>query len=371
MKKIFLFLALIALTLTSINSNVVADTLLVSNSKSAVLYSSEEGVILFEKNKDQKLAPASMTKIMSLIIIYEKMAIANTKKTDMVTVSDHAQSMGGSQVYLEVGEKISVDELLKCICIVSGNDAVVALTEHLYGSELAAVDKMNDKAKELNLSNTHFEDVTGLTDDNHYSSAYDMAVMSNHLITTYPDVLNYTNIREDYIRKETSSPFWLVNTNKLIGRVDGVDGLKTGWTVEAGYCISMTMKKDNMRLISVVMGYESANVRNNESLNLLNYGFANFENRIVYKKGDIIDSIDNVLINPTKYNIIAPLDISILVEKKNNIEITTNLETIEDKTYLNVYKNAELNKTIELITDVEIEKASFFDVILKVLANVF
>ena len=230
MKKVLLFLLLISITFTRVYA---LD--LTKNAKSSVLIEASTGEIIYEKNKDEKLAPASMTKMMSLILIMEAIEKKNLKLDQIVTVSENAANMGGSQIYLEKNEKMSVDDLLKGICMASANDAVVALSETIYGSEEEFVKEMNKKAKQLGLKNTNFMNATGLDEENHYSSAYDMALIARELVK-HKKVLEYSSNYEDYLRQNTNKKFWLVNTNKLIKTYDGMDGLKTGYTEKAGYC---------------------------------------------------------------------------------------------------------------------------------------
>ena len=280
MKKIILAVVILFSLLFSINVKAVTkenpdEALnLIEGAKAGILIEQSSKEILFQKEMDRRLSPASMTKIMTLLLIYEAMENNQFNLDTMLTTSETAASMGGSQVYLKVGEKISVDEALKCVCVVSANDCAVLLAEEVSGSEEYFVRKMNEKAKSLGCNNTNFSDCTGLTSQNHYTSAYDLAIISAELLTKYPEVIKYTTIKEDYIRKDTSSPFWLVNTNKMIGRVEGLNGLKTGYTSFSGYCITLSMSKDDMNLISVVFGYDSFAKRNSESLELLKYGFS-------------------------------------------------------------------------------------------------
>ncbi|MFI3329600.1 MAG: serine hydrolase [bacterium] len=200
-----------------------------SNAKGAILIEEETGEILYSKNEHDRLIPASMTKIMSLILVSEKIENNNINLNDNVTISAYAASMGGSQVYLKEGEVLTVEDLLKCVTIVSANDACVALAELTYGSEERFVSEMNQRVEDLGLENTLFQDTTGLTDVNHYSSAYDMSMMSKHLLNNYKDlILPFTSTYDDYIREDTESPFWLVTTNKLVKHIEGLDGLKTG-----------------------------------------------------------------------------------------------------------------------------------------------
>lgn len=291
------------------------------DAKSAIMLEAETGKILYAKNEHEKLAPASMTKIMTMTLICEAISTKRIDYNTIITASEYAVSMGGSQVYLKVGEQLSVDDMLKCIAIASANDCAVAMAEHLYGSEEAFVGKMNEKIKELGLENTHFVDCTGLTKINHYSSAYDMAQMARHLINNYGDIiLKYTSIYDDYIRQDTASPFWLVNTNKLIGKVEGVDGLKTGWNDLAKYCLTATAKRGDMRLITSVMGYDNPLKRNTDSVKLLNYGFANYEKKVILKKGTVIYEVDNYRYKPNKFAAVTLEDVSIIIPKGSKEE---------------------------------------------------
>ncbi|MDE5715453.1 MAG: D-alanyl-D-alanine carboxypeptidase, partial [Anaeroplasmataceae bacterium] len=268
---------------------------LANGSHAAILFETSSNTVLFDKEKDRRLPPASMTKIMTLLLIYEALESNQISKSTMLTIGEEPTKVEGSKAFLSVGDEISVDELLKCICIASANDAAIAMAMHLAGSEEEFVKKMNEKVEALGLKNTHFSDCTGLSSKNHYTSAYDLAVISDELIDHYPDVLNYTNLKEDYIRKDTQKPFWLVNTNKMIGRVKYLDGLKTGYTSFSGYCITLHMKQDNMGLITVVFGYDKPTTRNAESLELLRYGYANYRLEKVLAKDTVVDSIDHIL----------------------------------------------------------------------------
>ena len=229
---------------------------LAENAKSAILIEASTGEVLYSKNPDQKLAPASMTKIMSLILIMENIENGNLKWNDIVVVSKNAASMGGSQIFLEQNEMMSVEDLVKGICVASGNDATVAMAEKIAGTEAAFVKLMNDKANKLGLKNTHFVNATGLDAEGHYSSARDMSIMARELVK-HQKILEFSSIYEDYLRKNTSNSFWLVNTNKLVKFYSYIDGLKTGYTGDAGYCLTATGKKRDLRLISVVMGEEN------------------------------------------------------------------------------------------------------------------
>lgn len=352
---------------------------LCSGAKSAILINSSDGEILYEYEKDLKCAPASMTKIMTLLLIYDNINAGNLKKEDMIGVSEYAKGMGGSQVFLDTREKLSVDDMLKCICIASANDAAVAMAEHIYGSEAMFVEKMNERAKGLGCSNTNFLDCTGLSDNDHYSSAYDMAKISQELIVKYPDVLNYTSIKEDYIRKDTDNPFWLVNTNKTLGHVEGMLGLKTGYTNKAGYCITLVQKKDDLALISVVMGYTDKTKRNAESIGLLNYGFSNYKNELVIKENEIVAKINDIKYNPSTLNIITKENVYILRKKADNYKYNikyaynvndNNLNSSVGKAY--IYDNEDnLIKEVDLYLSCSVKRNSLFNIIRILIGGLF
>lgn len=241
---------------------------------SAVLMDYNTGTVLYAKNADRALPPASVTKIMTLLLIMEEVDKGNLSLSEEVSVSEYAASMGGSQVYLEPGERMQTEELLKCVIIASANDAAVTLAEKVAGSEEAFVARMNQRAAELGMNNTHFENVTGLDDDttNHLTSAYDIALMSRALLS-HPTILRYSTIWMDTIR---NGEFGLTNTNRLIRFYNGATGLKTGSTSKAGFCISATAERDGLHLIAVIMGSDTRDLRNEAAKQLLDYGFANY-----------------------------------------------------------------------------------------------
>ncbi len=245
---------------------------------SAILIEASTGQVIYEKNAQERRSPASITKIMTLLIIFDYLNNGKVKLEDEVRVSAHAQSMGGSQVYLEEGEIQTLETLIKCIAVASGNDAAVAAAEHVAGTEEEFVYLMNQRAEGLGMENTHFEDCCGLTDsDNHYTTAQDVAVMSRELITKYPEVFKYTGIwMEDIIHTTNrgSETFTLSSTNKLLKSYEWATGLKTGSHSKAKFCISATAKKDNMELIAVVMGAEEGKIRFAEAISLLSYGYS-------------------------------------------------------------------------------------------------
>lgn len=248
------------------------------SAKSAVVMEQGSKEILFAKDKDKELAPASVTKVMSLLLIFEDLKQGKIKLTDTVTVSEHAASMGGSQVFLETGEKQQVKTLIKCVVISSANDAVVALAEHVCGSEKAFVGRMNKKARELGMKHTTFQNACGLDTKGHVTSAYDIALMTRELAQRYPEVFEYTKIWMDTIihkTKKGEKEFGLSNTNKLIRQYNGCTGMKTGSTGKAGFCLSATATRNKIRMIAVVMGCESSKTRIKDASTLLDYGFSN------------------------------------------------------------------------------------------------
>lgn len=282
MKKIFLSLCLFFICMGVVSAETVDYA---PNSKSAILIDAATNTVLFEKNADEKLAPASMTKIMSMLLIMEAVDRGDISLNDEVTISETASSMGGSQVFLQAGEVYKVEELLKGIAIASGNDAVVAMAEYVSGSVSEFVNLMNKRAQELGLSNTVFKNPHGLDAEGHYSSARDMSRIASELIK-HEKILEFTSIYEDYLKKNDGSSVWLVNTNKLVRFYDGVDGLKTGFTETAGYCLTATAKKNNTRFISVVMGAETSDKRSSDTTSLLNYGFNSYQTKVILKATD-------------------------------------------------------------------------------------
>ena len=252
----------------------------VLTSEAVVLMEGSTGQILYEKEATKKLRPASITKVMTLLLIFEAIEDGRISLTDEVSVSEHAASMGGSQVYLEPNEKQDVNTMIKCISIASANDASVAMAEFIAGTEAAFVEQMNARAKELGMENTHFVNCYGLDTDGHYSCALDVALMSRELITKHPEISNYSTVWMDTFVHTTSkgkTEFGLTNTNKLIKSYQGITGLKTGSTGLAKYCLSATARRDGMDLIAVIMAAPDTKARFREAADLLNYGFANFQ----------------------------------------------------------------------------------------------
>ncbi len=343
-------------------------------SESAILMESSTGNILFEKDAKEKRPPASMTKIMSMIIVMDAINDGKLSLDSDVLISENSSSMGGSQVYLNTGEVYKVKDLLKGVAIASANDAVVALSEKVAGTEEEFVKLMNDKCKELGCVNTNFVNSHGLDNESHYSTAYDMAIMARYLLNTYPMITEYTNIYEDYLKRSDGSSSWLVNTNKLVRFYEDVDGLKTGYTKDAGYCLTATAKKNNMRLISVVMKVDSETHRTSDTVKLLNYGFSNYKLNMIFKKGTVVDKIKidnskneyiNVVLKDNAFDLINVND--------NNKDYSYNIKL--NKITLPIKKNSIIGKleiidnegntlnNVNLIVKEDILKANIFDYI--------
>lgn len=271
MKKLTLLLSLVLLLeLLPVQAMAVEIPI---TSRAALLMEKETGQILYAQNEHEKLEPASVTKIMTLLLTMEAIDAGKLHYDDVVTASANAAAMGGSQVFLKEGEQMTVEDLLKAVCVASGNDACVALAEHISGVTELFVEQMNNRAKELGMNDTHFVNCNGLTAEGHLTSAYDIALMSRELLLHHDDIHRFTTIWMDTIR---DGAFQLANTNKLIRFYDGATGLKTGFTSSAGYCISATAEKEGMELIAVIMKGETADSRNTDAKALLNYGFSTY-----------------------------------------------------------------------------------------------
>lgn len=346
-------------------------TQIVSDVESAILMEQDTGKIIFDKNVHEKLPPASMTKIMTLLLIMEELDKGNLKKNELVRISENASSMGGSQVFLETGEEMTVDDLLKSIAIASGNDASVALAERIAGSEEAFVKMMNDKVKELQLKNTKFQNSSGLPADDHYSTAYDMAIIANELLK-YESITDYTSIYEDYLRKGTDNEFWLVNTNKLVKFYPGVDGLKTGYTNEAKYCLAATAKKNDMRMIAVVMGADTVKERNANIANMLDYAYNHFETNKLFGQGDTITHLNMFKADQQQIDVTTRQPVSLLFKKGESTvdDVTTHVK-LHDHIELPLHKGEQVgvltvknkdevvSKTPLIVTE-DIDRASYF-----------
>jgi len=350
---------------------------LAPNSKSAILIETSTGKVLFEKNANEKLAPASMTKMMSMLLIMEAIDSGKLSMDDDVIISDNASSMGGSQIFLQTGEKYKVSELLKGIAIASGNDAVVAMAEKVSGSVNAFVKQMNTKASELGLKNTHFDNPHGLDSENHYTTARDMSVMAQELLK-HKDILNFTSIYEDYLKKNDGSSIWLVNTNKLVRFYEGVDGLKTGFTTTAGYCITTTAKRGDMRLLSVVMNAQSSDLRSKDTTNMLNYGFNSYQLDILLNKDKSLGNVSIENGKRVKSKLYLKEDVTILTkvnEEKGKYdynlvvdEIKAPLSKNQKVGYVEVIDNeGNIINEEDVIIKEKIDKANIFDLFNRVI----
>ena len=375
MKKICLFLLLFLIPFV-----VKGEELnLAENAKSAILIEVSTGEILYQKNANERLAPASMTKIMSLILIMENIENGNLKWNDIVVVSKNASSMGGSQIFLETNEMMTVEDLVKGICIASGNDATVALAEKIAGTEKAFVKLMNDKVKSLGLKNTNFVNATGLDAEGHYSSAYDMSVMARELVR-HEKILEFSSIYEDYLRKNTAKKFWLVNTNKLVKFYSYIDGLKTGYTGNAGYCLTATGLKNDMRLISVVMGEENIDNRTTDTLAMLDYGFNMYSINKIVSKNKSLGNVRVNLGNIENVDIMVENDITILNNnQKGNKNITYEINTDNINApvkkgdvvgKIDVYEDGRYLYSRDITVMNDIEKANIFKVFIRNLRDI-
>ena len=366
MKKIgFLILALAFLMPT-----VKADSLNL-DAKSAILIEASSGKVLYEKTPDEKLPMASMTKIMSMLLIMENINNGNLNYTDKVIISKNASGMGGSQVFLQEGEEYKVEDLLKCIAVSSANDAVVAMAEKISGSVEAFVELMNNKAKELGLTNTNFANPHGLDNENHYSSARDMARLGQELLK-HEEILKFTSIYEDYLTKPDGSQVWLVNTNRLVRFYEGVDGLKTGYTTEAGHCLTATAKKNDLRLISVVMKSSSGDARSKDTATLLSYGFNSFKNNVIYSKDKVLGEVKVLNGKIEKVNVYLKEDATELLGiTEKGKEYSFNIKVKEIKAPLKkdsevgtaeiIDNEGNIIKEVKIIIKEDIVKANFWD----------
>jgi len=363
LKKIIILLLLLLIPV-KVNANELA-----KNSVSSILMEYSSGNILYENNSDEELSPASMTKVMTMLLIMEALEDEKIKLSDMVVVSPNAARMGGSQVFLEAGSSMSVEELLKAIAIASANDASVALAEHISGSTTAFVAKMNEKCRAIGCTNTNFMNVHGLDESSHYSSAKDMAKISRELLK-HEDILKYTTIYEEYLNKPDGTSTWMVNTNKLIRYYSGVDGLKTGFTSDAGYCLSASAERNNMRLISVVMKAPTTKARTDDTVELLNYGFGNFKIKIILDTKADLGKLEVIGGKEKTVNLKLTKDATNLEnineEKKYSYKIKTNIVKAPVKVgdivgKLEVIENNKVINQVDITVSKNVKKANIWD----------
>ncbi len=337
----------------------------------AILIEQKTGQILYEHNMHEKLRPASVTKVMSLLLIMEALDSGQISLTDKIPCTEDAAGMGGSQIWLEVGEELTVDEMLKAICVVSANDCTVAMADYLCGSQEAFVQKMNERAKELGMNDTTFKNCHGIDEDGHVTSAYDIALMSRELLNNHPSIMNYTTIWMDTLRNGESE---LVNTNKLIRNYKGATGLKTGSTSVALYNLSASATRDGLSLIAVIMKAPTTKIRFAEAQKLLDYGFSNYQYKLIARGGDILKEVEvNKGVTP-KLNLVIENDVGILVKKgeDKNVEQIVNIDENISAPITQGQKLGEMIFTLNgqeigrsnLIAEINIEKRTFFNIAL-------
>ena len=379
MKKLLLFFFLLLIPVMVFAED-IHESELIPGAKSGVLMEVSTGEFVFSKEMYMEVPVASMTKMVAQILILEAIRDKKINWDDVVTVSKSAADMGGSQIYLSVGEKISIRDLMKGISMASANDATVMMAEVIAGSEKDFVKMMNKKVQELGLEHTHFVNSTGLDEEGHYSCSYDMAVIARELITNYPEILEFSSVYEDYLREDTENKFWLVNTNKLLKLYDGVDGLKTGYTKEAGYCLVTTAKRDDQRIIGVLMNESAPKTRNEEMCNLLDYGFNNYQQITLFKKDSVIeqhlvDKMDNLSID-----VKCKQDIVYTKAKNSNEKATTKITYQKDLLpvkqgdpvgNLEVIVNGKTIANYELYSGNDVSKATFLSKAIKTFKYLF
>lgn len=376
MKKILL----IIMSFFVLNLNVLAEEDFAPNGKSAILVDNLSGKVLYEKNADEKLAPASMTKLASMLMVMEAIDNGNLKYEDKVTISEEAANMGGSQVFLQAGEVYTVYDLLKSVAIASGNDAVVALAEKIGGSQSGFIDMLNKRLKEIGATNTNFVNAHGLDAEGHYSTARDMSIIARELLK-HPKILEFTSIYEEYLEKNDGSRIWLVNTNKLVRFYDGVDGLKTGFTKTAGYCLTATASKNNFRLISVVMGEDTSENRSSDTVKMLNYGFNTFKINIIKTKGESLGKVRVEKGKQDKANIVLLNDATEILKNTDPVtEYSFNLKVNKIKAPVkvgDVVGTAEIIDSegnivdeVDVTVEKDIKKANILDYMLRNLKTI-
>lgn len=381
MKKLASFVLAISLVATSITMSFASDNITPLNisSKSAILMDVASGQVLYEKNSHDKLPPASVTKVMTMLLISEALDSGKIKLNDQVQISETASSMGGSQIFLEPGETQKVDDLLKGIAVASANDACVAMAEHVSGSVEAFVDLMNKKAKELGMNDTHFANTNGLPVENHYTSAYDIAIMSRALLKH--DVISkyLTTWMDQVVVGKKQVTVGLANTNKLVKHFKGATGVKTGFTQEAKYCLSASAKRGETHLVAATLGAETSPGRFKDASDLLSYGFANYESVKLCAKDESIATLTLDKAEDEKVNLVAKEDLSVLIKKDSKREFTKKIKVSDNPQLpikkgsvlgnIEVYKDNKLIGKVNLINTKEINKASYLRMLQRVVEN--
>lgn len=379
MKKLVSFIMAIVIAIMPMNlsfANEGNDPLSVS-SKSAILMDVGSGQILYEKNAHDKLPPASVTKVMTMLLICEALDSGKITLDDSVQISENAASMGGSQIFLEAGEVQKVDTLLKGIAVASANDGCVAMAEYVAGSVESFVDMMNAKAKELNMKDTNFANTNGLPVDNHYTSAHDIALMSRELLKH--DVISkyLTTWMDQVVVGKKQTTVGLANTNKLIKHYQGATGVKTGFTQQAKYCLSASAKRGDTHLIAVTLGAETSPERFKDATSLLNFGFANYESVKLCSKNDNIATLTLDKADEQKINLVAKEDLSVLIKKGGNKDFTRKVKVNENPIipikkgtslgYVEIYQGKTLVGKVDLVNTKDIQKASYLKMLQRVI----
>lgn len=379
MKKIASFLMAIILTIIPINIAFANDenTALNLVSKSAVLMDVSTGQVLYEKNSHEKLPPASVTKVMTMLLIVEALDSGKIKLDDQVQVSETASSMGGSQIFLEPGEIQKVDTLLKGIAVASANDACVAMAEHLAGSVEEFVVQMNAKAKQLGMKDTNFVNTNGLPVDNHYTTAYDIALMSRELLKHETISKYLTTWMDSVVVGKKQATIGIANTNKMVKHYQGTTGVKTGFTQQAKYCLSASAKRGDTHLVAVTLGAETSPERFKDSSSLLNFGFANYESVKLCSKNDNISALTLDKAEDNKINLVAKDDLSVLIKKGGAKDFNRKVKLKQDITLpikkgttlgvVEIYSGDKLIGKVDLVNTKDVNKASYLQMLQRVI----
>ncbi len=371
MKKFLIMFVAVSLLIIPITSFAQNENGINISAKAAILIDSESGKVLFSKNSEQPLPIASVTKVMTLNLIFDAVENGSVSLDETVTISETASGMGGSQAFIDAGYDYKVSELIKSIIIASANDSAVAMAEKISGSEDAFVHKMNLKAKELGMTNTTFKNCTGLPENGHQSSARDVAIMSKELLN-HKDYFTFATVWMDEIQhKKDGRVTELVNTNKLIRSLQGCNGLKTGYTSEAGFCVTTSAQRGDMQLISVILGGNTSKERFNEAAQLINFGFANYSNQSVIKAGEKIGEVELLSSIEKTLSVVSNEDFSVCVRNDGTDVVETKIE-LPEKCTAPILKGQEIGKVIiclngedigqvKLCADKDYKKAGFVD----------
>lgn len=378
-KLLILFLILSFIPFSNITPVKAENEGITVEAKSAILLEANSGKVIYEKNSHEKFAPASVTKVMTMLLAMEAIDSGKIKLNDKVTISENAKKMGGSTMLLDTGEIRTVEELLKGIAIASGNDAAVAMGEYLAGTEESFVNLMNERAKALGMNDTSFKNCTGLSAPGHLTTACDISIMSRELLK-HPTILKYSGTYMETISEGRKTPIGLVNHNKLVRFFKGCDGLKTGFTEEAKYCISATATRDGVRMLTVIMGAPTYKIRNRDASMLLNHGFSKFESKKLLVKDSEVEKVPMNKQGDKFFIAKAKDDLNITIEKGTDKSITKKYEIDKTKSqykkgevvgYCEIYFNNELIGKVELYSDRDIKKSGLMDNIKYNIKNLF